>query len=149
MEMDTTDPPRRSSEDSDDTPINLATSREEAINLSRCNNMSAKMRLKKQRLEAVAKAASEMQHTVVSGTSVVISTESNNTQFYDTTSALHRLAEAAERKQVSQIMSIKVYIYENNFRNRLLVLNSPFLNKNSNIKCSASTVFVKTVCKDV
>ena len=126
MEMDTTDPPRRSSEDSDDTPINLATSREEAINLSRCNNMSAKMRLKKQRLEAVAKAASEMQHTVVSGTSVVISTESNNTQFYDTTSALHRLAEAAERKQVSQIMSIKIYIYENNFRNRLLVLNTPF-----------------------
>ena len=62
--------------------------------------MSVKMRLKqKQRLEAVAKAASEMQHRNNSTTLTVAEAGSN--QFYDTHSALARLAEAAERKQVS------------------------------------------------
>ena len=146
---------RSSAEDSDDAnigPINLATSREEAINLtSRCNSnrtssssggssnitgtgnisnnhgpasllqstmmmggsgsaqMSVKMRLKqKQRLEAVAKAASEMQQqqqhrnnsSTTSNQQLVVA-ETGSNQFYDTHSALARLAEAAERKQVS------------------------------------------------
>ena len=119
VDMDTSEPPRRSSEDSDEGPINLATSREEAINLSRCNirnsspivpsggnspmgMMSAKMRLKqKQRLEAVAKAASEMQRNIA---------PTSETNFYETTSALHRLANvAAERKQVSSDEDFRLF----------------------------------------
>ena len=69
--------------------------------------MSVKMRLKqKQRLEAVAKAASEMQqqHRNNSSTTTnqqLVVAETGSNQFYDTHSALARLAEAAERKQVS------------------------------------------------
>ena len=69
--------------------------------------MSVKMRLKqKQRLEAVAKAASEMQQqhrnnsSTTSNQQLVVA-ETGSNQFYDTHSALARLAEAAERKQVS------------------------------------------------
>lgn len=72
-------------ESDDEGPINLVSGpREEAINLTRISGLSVKMRLKKQRLEAAARAAAEH----------------NSRPSYADHSALHRLAEAAERKQV-------------------------------------------------
>ncbi len=71
----------------------------------------AKMRLKKQRLEAAAAAAAaanskpEVQQQVLM-TSLPAPTSSWNSSFEDSpTSALHRLAEVAERKHVSSIFS--------------------------------------------
>ena len=107
VDMDTSEPPRRISEDSDEGPINLSRCNiRNSVTVPSSGNspmgmMSAKMRLKqKQRLEAVAKAASEMQRTIVPP-------PTSETNFYETpTSALHRLANvAAERKQVSVVMT--------------------------------------------
>lgn len=125
---------RRTSEDSDDVPMNLATSREEAINLSAKHNlfslspvvnsssvgMSAKMRLKKQRLEAVARVAADMQRSQLQQqqqqTNQASSATSDQTsfQFYENhpTSALHRLAEAAERKQVRDHLKASLSILQ-------------------------------------
>jgi hypothetical protein len=134
MVVDNSTPPHHENED---TPMNLATNREdEAVNLSnKCHpaglssvssmanvGLSAKMRLKKQRLEAVAKAAAEMnrnhhmskaEETTMSWATTTITPISNAGEVtnnrtavsfvYDENhpaSALHRLAEAAERKQV-------------------------------------------------
>ena len=81
-------------ESDDDVPMNLVSGqREEAVNLTKCSNLvglSAKMRLKKQRLEAATRTSSELNPS-----SPHIATFSDH-------SALHRLAEAAERKQVQQ-----------------------------------------------
>ena len=85
VEMETPEMERRDSDE--DVPINLVSgSREEAVNLTKMGPtplLSAKLRLKKQRLEAVAK-----------NTEVLASSDH---------SALHRLAEAAERKQVRAV----------------------------------------------
>ena len=81
-------------ESDDDVPMNLVSGqREEAVNLTKCSNLvglSAKMRLKKQRLEAATRSPSELNPS-----------SPHITAFSDH-SALHRLAEAAERKQVRQ-----------------------------------------------
>ena len=81
-------------ESDDDVPMNLVSGqREEAVNLTKCSNLvglSAKMRLKKQRLEAATRSSSELNPS-----------SPHITAFSDH-SALHRLAEAAERKQVKQ-----------------------------------------------
>ena len=81
-------------ESDDDVPMNLVSGqREEAVNLTKCSNLvglSAKMRLKKQRLEAATRSSSELNPS-----------SPHITAFSDH-SALHRLAEAAERKQVRQ-----------------------------------------------
>ena len=84
-------------ESDDDVPMNLVSGqREEAVNLTKCSHLvtglSAKMRLKKQRLEAIARTSSSELNS---------SSQRNLTNFSDH-SALHRLAEAAERKQVKQ-----------------------------------------------
>ena len=84
-------------ESDDDVPMNLVSGqREEAVNLTKCTNLvglSAKMRLKKQRLEAITRTASELNPS-----SPRVATFSDH-------SALHRLAEAAERKQVCTIVN--------------------------------------------
>ena len=84
-------------ESDDDVPMNLVSGqREEAVNLTKCSNLvglSAKMRLKKQRLEAITRTASELNPS-----SPRVATFSDH-------SALHRLAEAAERKQVCTIVN--------------------------------------------
>ena len=84
-------------ESDDDVPMNLVSGqREEAVNLTKCSHLvtglSAKMRLKKQRLEAIARTSSSELNS---------SSQRSLTNFSDH-SALHRLAEAAERKQVKQ-----------------------------------------------
>ena len=82
-------------ESDDDVPMNLVSGqREEAVNLTKCTSiagLSAKMRLKKQRLEATAHTST----TDLSPSFTRVATFSDH-------SALHRLAEAAERKQVIQ-----------------------------------------------
>ena len=78
----------------------------EALNLSFNNKevkLSAKMRLKKQRLIEIEKENSRLKN-LVAAASAIESVGQNNHHFVDhedQTSALHRLAEAAERKQVS------------------------------------------------
>ena len=90
---------RRESEESDDAPINLAFHPTPAgmvatSTSATAHGLSAKMRLKKQRLEAVAQAAAEMQLSQIQTNATTDSSPVNDH------SALHRLAEAAERKQV-------------------------------------------------
>ena len=101
MAVDVVEHRRRESEDSDDAPINLAfhpapVSMVSTSSAANVHGLSAKMRLKKQRLEAVAKAAAEMQLNQRQ-TTTTINTDASSVNEH---SALHRLAEAAERKQV-------------------------------------------------
>lgn len=93
-----------------EAPINLVrSSREEAVNLSksRDNNavmhgLSVKMRLKKQRLEAVTRAAAE--------NAASTSAHRPLANFCSDNSALHRLAEVAERKQVSKTVTFSLFL---------------------------------------
>ena len=107
---------RRESEDSDEAPINLAyhpattnstsstasIANAEGVSSPSLHGLSAKMRLKKQRLEAVAQAAAAMQLTQMQPleSSSSSSSSSSISSSSHEHSALHRLAEAAERKQV-------------------------------------------------
>lgn len=88
-------------ESDDDVPMNLVSGqREEAVNLTKCSHLvtglSAKMRLKKQRLEAMARTSSSELNS---------SSQRSLTNFSDH-SALHRLAEAAERKQEEEMLEM-------------------------------------------
>ena len=94
---------------------------EEALNLSFNNQnkevkLSAKMRLKKQRLIEIEKENSRLRNLVaavsaVEGQQHVHHQQQQHQQQHhfeeDQTSALHRLAEAAERKQVSTTSAIQ------------------------------------------
>lgn len=102
-----------------DTPMNLSPkNNEEAMNLCSKSNtstmigLSAKMRLKKQRLADEAAAAKAKESSVMAWTTnsnglTNGSTSTNNHHLLsDQTSALHRLAEAAERKQEEEMMEV-------------------------------------------
>ena len=102
MAVDMVEHHRRASEDSDDAPINLAFHPTPAnlmatSSSATAHGLSAKMRLKKQRLEAVAQAAAEMQLNQIQSNTTPITADPSSINDH---SALHRLAEAAERKQV-------------------------------------------------